>query len=128
VPLKPDCIYVAGEKRHLRVQKDVALPSPAADELAPSADVLFHSVAAAYGPEALGIVLTGMGEDGANGLRALRQAGAWTIGQDRASSVVYGMPRVALEAGALCETVALDEIARRVIGLVTRQQRGATLP
>jgi two-component system chemotaxis response regulator CheB len=128
-PLKPGCIYVAGEKRHIRVRLGVASPmNVEGSELAPNADVLFHSVATVYGPDAVGIVLTGMGDDGATGLRAIREAGGWTIGQDRSSSVVYGMPRVALEAGALCESISLDEIGRRVVGMITGKSRGATHP
>lgn len=67
----------------------------------PSVDVLFHSVANVVGKNALGIILTGMGGDGAKGLLAMRQAGAKTIGQDASSCVVYGMPRVAYESGAV---------------------------
>ena len=67
----------------------------------PSVDVLFRSVAEAVGNKAIGIILTGMGEDGAQGLLAMRKAGAVTIGQDQASSAVYGMPRAAMEIGAV---------------------------
>ncbi len=67
----------------------------------PSVDVLFRSVAEQAGNKAIGVILTGMGEDGAHGLLAMRKAGAVTIGQDQASSAVYGMPRVAMEIGAV---------------------------
>jgi two-component system chemotaxis response regulator CheB len=67
----------------------------------PSVDVLFRSVAEAVGNKSIGIILTGMGEDGAQGLLAMRKAGAVTIGQDQASSAVYGMPRAAMEIGAV---------------------------
>lgn len=67
----------------------------------PSVDVLFRSVARVLGPRAMGIILTGMGEDGAAGLLDMRRAGAVTLGQDQASSAVYGMPRVAMEIGAV---------------------------
>jgi two-component system, chemotaxis family, protein-glutamate methylesterase/glutaminase len=126
-PLKPGSIYVAGENQHIRVRPGYADAVTAeSSELAPNADVLFHSVAAAYGANALGIVLTGMGNDGAAGLKAMRTAGAWTIGQDRDSSVVYGMPRVAFEAGACCEVISLDEIAGRIIGLVAGDRKVVT--
>lgn len=126
-PLKPGSIYVAGENQHIRVRPGfVDAVTADATELAPNADVLFHSAAAAYGANALGIVLTGMGNDGAAGLKAMRTAGAWTIGQDRDSSVVYGMPRVAFEAGACCEVISLDEIASRIIGLVAGDRKVAT--
>lgn len=78
--------------------------------LAPSVDVLFDSVAECAGSHAIGIILTGMGRDGADGLLRMRQKGAYTIGQDKASSVVYGMPREAYEAGAICLQAPLDRI------------------
>lgn len=77
----------------------------------PSVDALFRSVAASVGAGAVGVILTGMGEDGADGLLAMRKAGAWTIGQDAASCVVYGMPRAAWEKGAVSVQLPLDRIA-----------------
>ncbi|MBB2203605.1 chemotaxis-specific protein-glutamate methyltransferase CheB [Gluconacetobacter takamatsuzukensis] len=77
----------------------------------PSVDVLFDSVAEEVGKNALGIILTGMGQDGAEGLLAMHRAGAWTIAQDKASSVVYGMPRVAAEIGATSQIVPLNQIS-----------------
>jgi len=77
----------------------------------PSVDVLFDSVAEVAGSEALGIILTGMGKDGTKGLLHMRQAGAHTIGQDEASCVVYGMPRVAYEIGAVAQVVTLSAVA-----------------
>jgi two-component system chemotaxis response regulator CheB len=84
----------------------------------PSVDVLFHSVAAVMGQRALGIILTGMGGDGAKGLLAMRQAGARTIGQDEATCVVYGMPRVAYEIGAVEFQVKLPDIAGKTYALL----------
>ncbi len=85
----------------------------------PSVDVLFDSVAREAGQDAIGILLTGMGYDGAKGLLAMRRKGAVTIGQDQASSVVYGMPKVAYEIGAVKVQVELDSMAkliRQVLG------------
>ena len=79
----------------------------------PSVDVLFESVANASGAKAVGVILTGMGRDGAAGLLAMRRAGARTIGQNEASCVVYGMPKVAFEYGAVERQLPLDDIARR---------------
>jgi two-component system chemotaxis response regulator CheB len=118
-PLHPGTLYIAAEKRHIRVRLGFASPvATVGSEPAPDIDGLFHSVASAYGSAALGIVLTGMGDDGATGLKALRMAGGWTIGQDRESSMVFGMARVASEMNALCEVLPLDNIAARVIHLL----------
>ncbi|MEQ9259418.1 MAG: chemotaxis response regulator protein-glutamate methylesterase [Roseovarius sp.] len=76
----------------------------------PSVDVLFRSVAQAAGRNAVGVIMTGMGDDGAIGLTEMRQAGAATLGQDEASSVVYGMPKVAFERGAVERQLGLDKI------------------
>lgn len=86
----------------------------------PSVDVLFESVAQQVGRNALGIILTGMGRDGAEGLLAMRQAGAPTIGQDKASAVVYGMPRVAAEIGAVCQVVPLNQISAAAMAIQAR--------
>lgn len=81
----------------------------------PSVDVLFHSVAEVVGPQAVGVILTGMGKDGANGLHAMRQRGAYTVGQDQASCVVYGMPKAAKMIGAVAVELPLSEIAAHVV-------------
>jgi len=83
----------------------------------PSVDVQFHSVARAVGGRAVGVVLTGMGRDGAAGLKELRGAGATTIGQDEASSIIYGMPRAAFEAGAVEQQLALEKIGPEIVRL-----------
>ncbi len=80
----------------------------------PSVDVLFKSVAKEIGPNAIGVILTGMGCDGAKGLLEMRKAGARTIGQDEASCVVYGMPKVAFNIGAVEKQVALDKVGQTV--------------
>lgn len=77
----------------------------------PSANVLFNSVASEFGRNAVGVIMTGMGEDGAEGLGAMRRAGALTIAQDEASSVVFGMPRAAIERGFAMRVVPLDAMA-----------------
>lgn len=81
----------------------------------PSVDVLFHSVAKNVGRNACGIILTGMGADGAKGLLAMRQAGAHTIGQDEKSCVVYGMPKEAYDMGAVARQASLDNIASLIL-------------
>lgn len=84
----------------------------------PSVDVLFYSVAKLAGKDSIGIILTGMGNDGAKGLLAMRGAGARTIGQDEATCVVYGMPKSAFELGAVQEQLPLERIAGRLYTLV----------
>lgn len=86
----------------------------------PSVDVLFQSVAQAAGPNSLGIILTGMGGDGARGLLAMRQAGARTIGQDESTCIVYGMPKVAYDIGAVEYQEKLSDIARKTYQLINR--------
>lgn len=84
----------------------------------PSVDVLFHSVAEHAGRNAIGVILTGMGNDGASGLLALRKSGASTLGQDERSSVVYGMPKAAFTIGAVQEQISLDLMPRKIYTLV----------
>ena len=86
----------------------------------PSVDVLFESVAKAAGKDALGIILTGMGGDGAKGLLAMRQAGAKTIGQDESTCVVYGMPKVAYDLGAVEYQDKLSDIAKRTYSVLNK--------
>ncbi len=81
----------------------------------PAVDVLFESAARCAGPQALGILLTGMGSDGAKGLLAMKQAGAHTIAQDEASSVIFGMPEQAIRLGAAREITALEKMAHRIV-------------
>jgi two-component system chemotaxis response regulator CheB len=77
----------------------------------PSVDVLFHSAAAVCGEAAVGVLLTGMGDDGADGLLAVRQAGGRTFAQDRLSCTVFGMPAAAIERGAVEQVLPLDELS-----------------
>ncbi|WLI76320.1 chemotaxis response regulator protein-glutamate methylesterase [Kosakonia sp. H02] len=81
----------------------------------PSVDALFHSVARYAGKNAVGAILTGMGSDGAAGMLAMRQAGAWTIAQSERSCVVFGMPREAIALGGACETVDLEHISQHIL-------------
>jgi len=83
----------------------------------PSIDLMFASVADAAGGNALGVILTGMGRDGAEGLGRLRAAGARTLGEAAESCVVYGMPRAAMELGAVAEELEIDRLAQRLVEL-----------
>lgn len=115
--LQPGTAYLAPGHSHMRVRKsgggyvlDLSQEEPV-NRHRPAADVLFWSVAEQVRQNAVGVILTGMGKDGAQGLLSMRQAGSWNIGQDQASCVVYGMPREAAEVGALDEVAPLADIA-----------------
>jgi two-component system chemotaxis response regulator CheB len=88
----------------------------------PSVDVLFESTAKYVGPNAIGIMLTGMGHDGADGMLSMRKAGARTVAQDEATSVVFGMPRVAYERGGAERLLPLDAIPSAVMALLNAQK------
>jgi two-component system chemotaxis response regulator CheB len=92
----------------------------------PSVDVLFESVARAFGSRAVGVILTGMGRDGARGLLAMRQAGGRTLGQDENSCVVYGMPKAAHELGAVEQQMSLSQIGHAALDLCAQVSRGAS--
>lgn len=116
--LKPGHVYLAPGDRHLTVSVGgVAHLGTGEPVLScrPSADVLFKSVATAYGAGAIGVLLSGMGEDGARGLLAMRQTGAVTIAQDEASAVVYGMPAAAAALEAATSILPLGRIASAVL-------------
>lgn len=91
---------------------------PALNGQRPAADYLFRSVARIYGPKAIGIILTGMGSDGAEGLQAMRQAGAHTIAQDKATSIVFGMPSVAIALQAAEQILPAKQIAPAIMALL----------
>jgi two-component system, chemotaxis family, protein-glutamate methylesterase/glutaminase len=118
-------IHVAPGNKHLSVERrhQGALlrlsDDPPKNGHRPSVDVLFHSVAKEYGNTALAVIMTGMGRDGAEGMAAIRKRGGRTVGQDQETSIVYGMPRVAYEMGAVERQVPLSQIAQVVGELVS---------
>ncbi|HEX2223255.1 MAG TPA: chemotaxis-specific protein-glutamate methyltransferase CheB [Thermoanaerobaculia bacterium] len=118
--LRPGTVYIAPAGLQLRVVRSgeslrVSLDGePGRGPHCPSVDVLFSSARAAVGKRAVAVLLTGMGQDGARGMAELVQHGAHTIAQDEASCVVYGMPRAALAAGGVCETLPLTCIGSRL--------------
>ena len=113
-------VYIAPGNYHLMVEKRSLNPiiKLTQDDLRnghrPSADWLFESVAQQYGNKALGVIMTGMGRDGAAQLAEMRKKGAWTLGQDQASCIVYGMPKVAWEMGAVQRQVPLQLLADEI--------------
>jgi two-component system chemotaxis response regulator CheB len=121
-PLRPATVYLAPEGRHLvaragRVGLD---DGPAVRGFKPSGTALFSALAREYGAAAAGVILTGMGDDGVEGLLALSARGGATLAQGPRSSVLFGMPREAIERGAAGETLELDEIAPALLRLTAR--------
>ncbi len=116
--------YVAPGQAHLKfdVRNQFALDSQIPARHVPSGDVLLASIAERFKARAVGVVLTGMGDDGARGLRAMFDAGAFTIAQDESSSAVYGMPREAAELGAVCEVLPIGDIPGVLIDLARTAQ------
>jgi two-component system chemotaxis response regulator CheB len=124
--LRAGSVVVAPSGRHLALRRDgtrLVCELGDQDKISghrPSCDVLFHSVARVMGAQGIGLILTGMGRDGADGLKAMRAAGARTLGQDEASCVVFGMPRAAQELGATERMLPLTQIGAHVANLVGR--------
>jgi two-component system, chemotaxis family, protein-glutamate methylesterase/glutaminase len=120
----PGHVYIAPGDRHLMVDRDGARylcrlsAGPPVNRHRPSVDVLFRSVAQKVGPNAVAAILTGMGDDGARGLKELLDAGAATVAQDEASSVVWGMPGAAVRHGGVREVLPLERIAEALMRLV----------
>jgi two-component system, chemotaxis family, protein-glutamate methylesterase/glutaminase len=121
--IKPGHVYIAPGGKHLIVERDGARylcrisAGPPVNRHRPSVDVLFRSVAQKVGPNAVGVILTGMGDDGARGLKEMRDAGAPTIAQDEATSVVWGMPGAAVKIGGVGEVLPLGKVAEAIMRL-----------
>lgn len=121
--LEAGTVYLAGRDRHLTLISPTQLgyvTQPANTSYCPSVDVFFRSVAKTWRGKAIGVLLTGMGRDGAEGLKALRDAGHHTIAQDKITSAVYGMPKAAAELNAAKDILALDKIAARLTNIVNK--------
>lgn len=119
--LRPGQVLVAPDDRHLVVNAGgtvALLPPEKGDRYCPSADRLLATVARVYGDTAVGVILTGMGDDGAQGLAALRQTGAHTIAQDEATSLIFGMPAVAIQHNAVETVLPVEKIAERICNFV----------
>jgi two-component system chemotaxis response regulator CheB len=131
--LLPGHVIIAPGGRHLMLRRGGAyyyadvIDGPLVNRHKPSVDVLFRSVAKCAGRNALGIIMTGMGDDGARGLLEMRQAGAGTLAQDEASCVVFGMPKEALKLGAAERQISLDHIAQALMSWGEEDASGVSI-
>jgi two-component system chemotaxis response regulator CheB len=131
-PIQAGRVYIApGGDQHLVVGGGAnhpicrLEPSEPVNRHRPSVDVLFDSLAKVVGAPSVGVILTGMGRDGAEGLLKMRKAGARTLGQDESSCVVYGMPKAAFEIGAVEKQAPLDRIGRHILEFCAHELREA---
>jgi two-component system chemotaxis response regulator CheB len=123
-PLMPGNVVVGPSGRHVEVDQDEKLrllDTPPVHGCRPSGDVLLSSVAKTFGSRAVGVILTGMGRDGAEGAQAVRRRGGCVIAQDEASCVIFGMPKATIDEGAADKVLPLDEIGGEIVRLVGRQ-------
>lgn len=124
--LEAGTVYIAPGHSHMQIRRSASgyvtelLATAPVNRHRPAVDVLFDSAATLVGRQAVGVILTGMGKDGAQGMLRMRQAGARTFGQDEASCVVYGMPREAFLIGAVEEQYPLEDISRKVLQAACR--------
>lgn len=124
--IEPGCVLVAPGDKHMKVKrvgnryKVELFEGKKVNGHCPSVDVLFNSMADEVGKNGIGIILTGMGADGAKGLSSMRKIGARTIGQDKKTSVVYGMPKVAYEMGAVEKQVSLEAIPQVLLEMLKK--------
>jgi two-component system chemotaxis response regulator CheB len=120
--LEPGRVYLAPSGHHLIVdrEKKIRLLDKEFDRYyhKPSGDIMLKSIAEVYGHKAIGIILTGMGKDGAEGIKAIREVGGFTLAQDRSTSIIYGMNKTAIEEGSVKEIVPLDQIAKKLMTLM----------
>lgn len=123
----PGRIIIAPGGRHMSIYRDGAqyrvkvVDGPPVNRHKPSVDVLFRSVAQFAGPNAMGVIMTGMGDDGARGLKEMRDAGAHTVGQDEATCVIYGMPAEAVRQGGVATEMSLQNIPGAISAFANRK-------
>ncbi len=118
--IEPGTALIAPSGVHMKLQKDATVKldhRPERSVHKPSVDVLFRSVAETFGPRSIGVVLTGMGTDGAEGIKEISERGGKTIAQDEGTSVIYGMPRAAAETGVLDVVAPLERITEKILSL-----------
>lgn len=121
--LKPGTAYFCPSEHHMMIDrsKRVIFVERHADDLyRPSCDTLLSSVAESFGRKAIGVILTGMGSDGVAGITKIREAGGWTIAQDENTSIVFGMPRLAIESGGIDTVLPLEAIGGEIVKAAAR--------
>jgi two-component system, chemotaxis family, protein-glutamate methylesterase/glutaminase len=129
----PGRVLIAPGGRHMQLRRSGAqylvdvVDGPPVSRHRPSVDVLFRSVAKYAGRNAIGVIMTGMGDDGARGLLEMKEAGAYTMAQDEATCVVFGMPKEAIERGAVEEIVPLPDIAARLLRVAASRHQAAAI-
>jgi two-component system chemotaxis response regulator CheB len=119
--IAPGTVYVSPSERHMKINPDrrIRLVNRSPGDLYhPSCDILLSSIAQTFGSSSIGVILTGMGSDGAVGMERIKAAGGMTIAQDEKSSAIFGMPKVAIGRGCIDKVLSLDAIAGQIIGLV----------
>ena len=126
MPAVPGNVYLPPSDHHLLIQNGTVLPDhgPLVCRQRPSGTVLFKSMAVQGRHKAIGVLMTGMGKDGAEGLKVIRDYGGYTIVEDESTSVVYGMPAAAVAIDAACESLPLDKIASRILDLALKTHNG----
>jgi len=131
--VRPGVVYFAPSGSHMRVDRPtnsrtvVCLSVKPENQLhVPSVDVIMRSVASAFHSEAMGVIMTGMGTDGAEGMRAIYQEGGFTLGQDEQSCAVYGMPKVCAEMRILDKVVPLSQIPREILRAIRYRKASAS--
>jgi chemotaxis response regulator CheB len=114
---EPGKVYLASDDPQMVIEKGCIRLEPGGTNLQPK-DALFRSMARGSGQGAIAVILTGMGRDGAEGMKEVRDSGGYTIAQDESTSMVYSMPRFAVEINAACESLPIEEITPRLVDLV----------
>jgi len=117
----PGTIYFSPSESHMKInsRRFIVLDKRQPEDIySPSCDILLSSAAAVYGNKSIGVILTGMGDDGVSGMKKIKEAGGVTIAQDEKSSVVFGMPKVAIESGCIDKILSLDEISNGIMRLI----------
>ena len=128
LPLERGKVYIAPGGKQMKITGTSTSPviritdDPPENHCKPSVDYLFRSVGEIFGPHALGVIMTGMGNDGTKGLVTMKEKGAWVLAQDEKTSVVYGMPMEAVKAGVVDEILPLELLSSRITAIVSRSR------